>query len=574
MAGALVERDLPAGGTSGQYLKIGTALIPEWAAGDTVAGHAASHQNGGTDEIATATPAANVIPKAGAGGTLAAGFIPQATESAVGGGELATSVEVAAGSSSTTLITPSALAAGFPHIKQLAAAEAETALWDYDTAAKMPPALLREMVESASAGAATVIHDDLGFPSMMYVIRGPILAGHIHTDMGSVSALKTVAIAAAGTGYTANDVLTIAGGTGGTVRVLTVGGSGEVTSLQIANPGTGYSAATGAATSYGGAGANCTVTTTIGPVHPAFMVNGVEKNQIYIPMFKGTTFNGSAYHGSGAGYRAVSWPGLIPTGSLDFDKAKAACVDKGEGWHMMTMWERALLMWLSMKMATEPRGNTYYGRSHKSGYEYECAVRSDGLAPGRTSGTAKHCNGSGPSSWAHNKERWGIYDLVGSMSEWLDGMKLDEGLVKMPNDNYYGLAESSWPSHGVYFDNTTNGGTGAPKLSNAKVWQPADFSSVAHGSLTMTEGYDALDLAIRQRMLMAGIAMKLTNGGALSFSPAPEGTLYHRNYGERLPLASGYWVTGSGAGLAFLYLCDPRSSVGVTIGFRPAFISP
>ena len=38
--------------------------------------HASSHQNGGSDEVATATAAANAIPKAGAGGTLDAGWIP------------------------------------------------------------------------------------------------------------------------------------------------------------------------------------------------------------------------------------------------------------------------------------------------------------------------------------------------------------------------------------------------------------------------------------------------------------------------------------------------------------------
>ncbi len=40
------------------------------------AAHAGSHQNGGDDEVATATPGANAIPKAGAGGTLAIGWIP------------------------------------------------------------------------------------------------------------------------------------------------------------------------------------------------------------------------------------------------------------------------------------------------------------------------------------------------------------------------------------------------------------------------------------------------------------------------------------------------------------------
>ena len=129
MAGALVERDLPAGGTSGQYLKIGTALIPEWAAGDTVSGHAASHQNGGTDEIATATPGANVIPKAGAAGTLAAGFIPQATESAVGGAELATAAEIVTGTDTGRV----------PNVANLKTALASDGMW-LTKRTKMPDA--------------------------------------------------------------------------------------------------------------------------------------------------------------------------------------------------------------------------------------------------------------------------------------------------------------------------------------------------------------------------------------------------------------------------------------------------
>jgi hypothetical protein len=47
-----------------------------WPLSFTPSAHASTHQNGGADEIATAAPAANAIPKAGAGGTLAAGWIP------------------------------------------------------------------------------------------------------------------------------------------------------------------------------------------------------------------------------------------------------------------------------------------------------------------------------------------------------------------------------------------------------------------------------------------------------------------------------------------------------------------
>jgi hypothetical protein len=47
--------------------------------------HAGTHQHGGSDELATATPAANAIPKAGAGGKLAAGWLPAPTASTLGG---------------------------------------------------------------------------------------------------------------------------------------------------------------------------------------------------------------------------------------------------------------------------------------------------------------------------------------------------------------------------------------------------------------------------------------------------------------------------------------------------------
>lgn len=50
----------------------------------TPTAHATSHKNGGSDEVATATPAANAIPKAGAGGTLDAGWIPTLNQSTTG----------------------------------------------------------------------------------------------------------------------------------------------------------------------------------------------------------------------------------------------------------------------------------------------------------------------------------------------------------------------------------------------------------------------------------------------------------------------------------------------------------
>jgi len=50
---------------------------------------ATAFKHGGSNEIATATPGPNVIPKAGADNKLAAGFLPAATTGAVGGVQLA-----------------------------------------------------------------------------------------------------------------------------------------------------------------------------------------------------------------------------------------------------------------------------------------------------------------------------------------------------------------------------------------------------------------------------------------------------------------------------------------------------
>jgi hypothetical protein len=83
-------------GTTAQYLRgnLSLATFPTTWAWSALSGvpstftpssHASTHQNGGSDEVATATPGANAIPKAGAGGTLASGWLPPPGTSTLGG---------------------------------------------------------------------------------------------------------------------------------------------------------------------------------------------------------------------------------------------------------------------------------------------------------------------------------------------------------------------------------------------------------------------------------------------------------------------------------------------------------
>jgi hypothetical protein len=51
----------------------------------------------------------------------------------------------------------------------------------------------------------------------------------------------------------------------------------------------------------------------------------------------------------------------------------------------------------------------------------------------------------------------------------------------------------------------------------------------------------------------------------------PQGRIYMRNFGERLPCRGGDWSNGANAGLAALHLNLSRAVTNTGIGFRPAF---
>ena len=123
-------------------------------------------------------------------------------------------------------------------------------------------------------------------------------------------------------------------------------------------------------------------------VHPAFIVGGVEKSEIFIGQYQAHVKDGIP----------VSMPGFKPTTSVDFDTAKAYCKNKGQGWHLMTNWEWAAMALYSVKQ---------------------------------------------------NKE---LIKDIGQYWEWNDGLKLIDGQIIMPNDNDYLLDENEWNSTNLYFD--------------------------------------------------------------------------------------------------------------------------
>lgn len=89
--------------------------------------------------------------------------------------------------------------------------------------------------------------------------------------------------------------------------------------------------------------------------HPMFIVDGVEKDSIWIGKYMANIAN------NGLPY---SLPGVYPSNNISLREAVEITRAKGKGWHVMTNAEYAGLALLSRARGKLPRGNTYYGKSY------------------------------------------------------------------------------------------------------------------------------------------------------------------------------------------------------------------
>ncbi|MDH1844650.1 hypothetical protein N5D99_07030 [Aeromonas caviae] len=273
---------------------------------------------------------------------------------------------------------------------------------------------------------------------------------------------------------------------------------------------------------------------------------------------KGEIFIG-AYLASGSG--AVSAPRQDPRTSLDHTAARNACSAKGAGWHLMTAHEWAAIALWCMANGYEPIGNTNWGRSHAK--TWMVGDRADNRAPGDTAGTGRTQTGSMGSEATHTRTLGGIADLVGNVWEWQDGFLLQDGRFKI--SAYNTQAEVDWAFVDAYLDASSLSGGSAilssaitnrigPLGDNANTGNSA---SVDWRSMTKAGGYVSLQ-ALRRLLVEPA-------------SVLPQGRIYMRNFGERLPYRGGSWSDGAYAGLAALSLPYSRANANTLIGFRPAF---
>ena len=291
--------------------------------------------------------------------------------------------------------------------------------------------------------------------------------------------------------------------------------------------------------------------------HPAFIVDGVEKDFIYISKYQNTVIDDRAY----------SLPMQDPRASVNFDQAKQFCENKGKGWHLMTNAEWAAIALWCLKNGYMPRGNNNYGADHSAAHERGVAttIGSDGK-------TNRVATGSGPVTWAHNGDSSGIYDLNGNVNEWVGGFRLNAGEIQViPNNDAAVTGTNQTATSPLWKAITKAGNLVAPgssgslkfdnplKLVETITGTPGASSSVFQ-NLTKSETIETIPEILKSLGLYpAGADL----GGD---------SIYIDSSSERLACRGGNWSNTTTAGVFFLYALYPRSIVHTFVGFRAAFV--
>ncbi len=298
---------------------------------------------------------------------------------------------------------------------------------------------------------------------------------------------------------------------------------------------------------------NALITGASATTHPAFIVNGTEKDKAYFSKYINIVKNNRAY----------SLPMQDPKTSVNIDTARQYCRNKGGGWSLTpaALWSAVALG--CKKAGFQPHGNNQYGKDVDHTYETGVGTSIDG-----DHGTGRTATGSGPATWYHDGTFAGIADMNGNVTEWTDGIRFVGGEVQIVENANCMLATADMGASSTLWKAILQDGTlvaagtdGTLKYSGNKVQTDAATSNCggAFQSLAAASGITIPDILKELTIFPAD-------------ADGYEGDYFGVNYeGERVLHRGGSWGNGAYAGVFYSDGCGTRTYANNYIGFRCAF---
>lgn len=301
-------------------------------------------------------------------------------------------------------------------------------------------------------------------------------------------------------------------------------------------------------------------------VHPAFIVDGVEKDGIYISKYQNVVYDGRAY----------SLPAETPKTSISFDDAVLSCTAKGAGWHMMTAMEwGAIALWCKHN-GWLPYGNNDFGKDkNESEYKAIPTVYDDS---GRITIVA---TGSGPVEWSHNKQLDGIYDLNGNCAELLGGLRVVRGELQILENNNAANSDNSQSANSAQWkaiDGTTGelitpDGSGTTQNSLKLDFEDSKWHWVTE-AITNKGSYTNLYSALSASETVCAKAIELLYALALLPYDGDSyggGQCYLDTTLSEALFSSGGAAGSAGSGVFRRAISSTRKGTGHNLGFRSAY---
>lgn len=321
-------------------------------------------------------------------------------------------------------------------------------------------------------------------------------------------------------------------------------------------------------------------------VHPAFIVNNAPIRGFRLDKYQWPRVNSKNYCASlyglppawGSGGATMSYDGMHSA----VDAVNGAATDPdGIKMHVQTRAEFSYLALLSAAKAFQCRGNTSRGKAHDKTSEIgsPCGYMENGKPIHTATGT-------GPITWYSDGTPWGVADLVGNVTEWASGYKMNEGeMYFMPNNDAadtvaseHAIGSSKWKallSDGSFvapgtdltmkYDYTADPGTSGEKtfeLTDTLRFKQTVESPYGAATLASLTAHEGLTVPTYLRLMML---FPLLTG-------TPKGRAYMRNYTVRASYVGGYWINSSIAGFGYSSGSNTPSYTYDSIGGRSASI--